>query len=76
MLQILKPCYITYEMEAAMADEKLRIGKKGKVREIAKKLSEIRNKPISKEVLKIVEEISERNKRSDKKIAGPTDVEI
>ena len=50
---------------------------KGGAKEVAKKLSEIRRKPISKEVLKIVSDISQRNKENQqKKIAKPDDVEV
>lgn len=59
-----------------MSEQKPRIGKKGAAREIAKKMSELRRKPISKDVLDIVEEISERNQKKNKKIAKPTDAEI
>jgi len=62
-----------------MSEQKPRIGKKGAGREIAKKLSELRRKPLSQKILNIVNEISEReqNKQKDeKKIAKPTDAEI
>ena len=59
-----------------MSEQKPKIGQKNAGREIAKKLGEIRRKPISKAVLDIVEEISERNKKQDKKIAKSEDAEI
>lgn len=55
-----------------MSEQKPRIGKKGAAREIAKKLSELRRKPISKGVLDIVEEMSERTQNRKKKIAKST----
>lgn len=54
-----------------MSEQKPRIGKKGAGRRIAQKLSEIRRKPISKEILEIVDEVSQRNKKGDKKVALP-----
>ena len=60
-----------------MSEQRPRIGKKGGAKEIAKKLTEIRRKPISKEILDIVAEISERNKKNQpKKIAKSGDAEI
>ncbi|MES2768570.1 MAG: hypothetical protein V4596_05425 [Bdellovibrionota bacterium] len=60
-----------------MSEQKPRIGKKGGAKEIAKKLTEIRRKPISKEIFDIVTEISERNRKSDnKKIAKSEDAEL
>lgn len=62
-----------------MSEQKPKIGIKGAGREIAKKLSEMRRKPLSKKILDIVNEISEREKsdqKSDKKIAKPTGAEI
>jgi len=59
-----------------MSEQKPKIGKKGAGREIAKKLSEMRRKPISQKILNIVNEISEREQKSQKKIAKSTDVEI
>ena len=76
MLQNEKLCYINNNQEDSMSEQKPRIGKKNAGRNIAKKLAELRRKPISKEVLDIVEEISERNKRQDKKIAKSGDAEI
>ncbi len=46
-----------------MSEQKPNIGKKGAGREIAKKLSEARRKPISKELINIVNEISEREQK-------------
>lgn len=58
-----------------MSEQKPRIGKKGAGREVAKALSEIRKKPISEKILNIVEEISEDEKKRDKKVATPPDAE-
>lgn len=49
-----------------MSEQKPRIGQKGAGREITKKLSEARRKPLSKELINIVNEISEREKRKRK----------
>lgn len=57
-----------------MANEKPKIGKKGALREVTKKLTELRKKPISKEVFEIVQENFDRNQKS-KKIAK-TDKEV
>ncbi len=51
-----------------MTNEKPKIGKKGALREVTKKLTELRKKPISKEVFEIVQENFDRNQKS-KKIA-------
>lgn len=59
-----------------MSEQKTKIGKKGAGREIAKKLSEMRHKPISQKILNIVNEISEREQKNQKKVAKSTDVEI
>jgi hypothetical protein len=60
-----------------MSEQKPRIGKKGGAKEIAKKLSEMRRKPLSKDLLQIIEEISEQNKKNQqKKIAKPDDAEL
>jgi len=56
-----------------MTEQKPKIGKKDAGRKIAKKLSDLRRKPISKKVLEIVEEISEQK---HKKIARSSDAEI
>lgn len=76
MLHVKKLCYIYPEKEGFMSEQKNRIGKKGGAREIAKQLSEIRKKPISNEVLQIVEEIGDARKKQEKKIAKSGDVEI
>jgi hypothetical protein len=53
-----------------------KLGKLGAVKSIAKKLTEVRKWPISKEVFEIVEENSKRNE-SRKKVAEPRgDLEI
>ena len=62
-----------------MSEQKPKIGKKGAGREIAKKLSEMRRKPLSQKILNIVNEISEREQqkqKDEKKIAKPKDAEI
>ncbi len=59
-----------------MSEQKPKIGKKGAGREIAKKLSEMRRKPLSQKILNIVNEISEREQKNQKKIAKSTDAEI
>lgn len=59
-----------------MTEKKPKIGKKGAGREIAKKLSEMRRKPLSRKILNIVNEISEREQKNQKKIAKSTDAEI
>ncbi len=59
-----------------MSEQTPKIGKKNAGREITKKLSEARRKPMSKELVDIVNEISEREQKKQKKIAAPTDVEI
>ena len=46
-----------------MSEQKPKIGKKGAGHEITKKLSEARRKPISKELINIVNEISEREQK-------------
>ena len=62
-----------------MSEQKPRIGKKGAGREIAKKLSEMRRKPLSQKILNVVNEISEREQKKqkdEKKIAKSKDAEI
>lgn len=59
-----------------MSEQKPKIGKKGAGREIAKKLSEMRRKPLSQKILNIVNEISEREQKNQKKIAKSIDAEI
>ena len=59
-----------------MSEQKPNIGTKGAGREITKKLSEARRKPISKELINIVNEISEREQKKQRKIAKPVDPEI
>lgn len=46
-----------------------KIGKKGAIKEVAKKLSELRKKPISKDVFEIVKENAKQDK--NKKVAKP-----
>ncbi len=59
-----------------MPKQKPRIGKINAGRKIAEKLSKLRRNPISKDVLDIVEEISERNQKNNKKIAKPNNADI
>ncbi len=59
-----------------MSEQKPKLGKKGAGREIAKKLSEMRRKPLSQKILNIVNEISEREQKNQKKIAKSIDAEI
>lgn len=62
-----------------MSEQKPKIGQKGAGREIAKKLSEMRRKPLSQKILNIVGEISEREQKKqkdEKKIAKNRDSEI
>ncbi len=55
-----------------MSEQKPKVGKKGAVKEVAKQLTELRKKPLSKKVFEIVQENYERNQR-DKKVAKPID---
>ena len=55
-----------------MSEQKPKIGKKGTIREIAKQLTELRKKPISKKVFDIVEENYRRGEKN-KKVAKPTE---
>ena len=41
-----------------MSEQKPKLGKKGALKEVAKKLTELRKKPLSKKVFDIVQEIS------------------
>lgn len=54
-----------------MFEQKPRIGKKGGAQEVAKKLRELRQKPISREIIQIVEESSESRKKQNKKVGRP-----
>ncbi len=54
-----------------MSEQKPKLGKKGAIREIAKQLTELRKKPLSKKVFEIVEENFERNQKN-RKVAKPT----
>ncbi len=49
-----------------MSEQKPKTGQKGAGREITKKLSDARRKPISKELINIVNEISEREQNKHK----------
>lgn len=52
-----------------MSEQKPKIGKKGGAREVAKMLTDIRKKPISKKVLQILEESNDVEKEQHKKVA-------
>lgn len=54
-----------------MTEQRSKIGKKGALKEVAKKLTELRKKPLSKKVFEIVQENYERN-QTNKKVAKPT----
>ena len=49
-----------------------KLGKKEEVKKVAKKLTELRDKPISKKVFEIVDENSKRL-NGNKKVAKPSD---
>ncbi len=51
-----------------MTEQQPKIGLKGAGRKITKKLSETRRKPLSKELMNIVNEISEREQKKLRKI--------
>lgn len=53
-----------------MSEQKYKIGKKGAIREVAKQLTDLRKKPLSKKIFEIVEENFERNQKN-KKAAKP-----
>ena len=62
-----------------MTNQKPKLGQKNAGREIAKKLSEVRRKPLSQKILNIVGEISEREQKrqnEEKKIAKINDTGI
>lgn len=52
-----------------MSEQKTKLGKKGAIHEIAKKLTELREKPVSPKVHEIVRENYERNQKDNKKVA-------
>lgn len=59
-----------------MSDQKPKLGKKGTLKEVTKKLTELRKKPLSKKIFEIVQENYERN-QANKKVAKPTgDLEV
>jgi hypothetical protein len=62
--------YIKQDKEPIMSEQKQVVGKKGTLKKIAKKLTEMRRKPLSKRVFEIVEE-SYRKNIEDKKTAKP-----
>lgn len=58
-----------------MSNSTPKIGKKGAIKDVAKKLTELRKKPLSGRVFEIVKEDAER--RRNKKVAkAPKDIEI
>ena len=54
-----------------MSEQKPKLGKKGALKEVAKKLTVLRKKPLSKKVFDIVQENFNRN-QTNKKVAKPT----
>lgn len=58
-----------------MSEQIPRVGKKDAGRRIAKKLSDNRRKPVSRKILDIVDEISERERQNQKKSATSRDAE-
>lgn len=59
-----------------MSEQKPKLGKKGAIREIAKQLTELRKKPLSKKVFEIIQENFEQNEKN-KKVAKPNgDLEV
>lgn len=59
------------QLEVYMTEQKPKIGKKGAIHEIAKKLTELRQKPISPKVHDIVRENFEKTQKENKKVAKP-----
>ena len=55
-----------------MTEQKAKIGKKVAIHDIAKKLTELRQKPISSRVHDIVRESYERTQKDNKKVAKPS----
>lgn len=53
-----------------MKNQNPKIGKKGAIKEVAKSLTELRKKPLSKKVFEIVHENYDRN-NTNKKVAKP-----
>ncbi len=53
-----------------MNNQNPKIGKKGAIKEVAKSLTELRKKPLSKKVFEIVQENYDRN-NTNKKVAKP-----
>lgn len=59
-----------------MNEKKLRIGKKGGAKKIAKEFAKIRKAPLSKDVFTIIEEHHKKDsKKPAKKSARPRDLE-
>lgn len=59
-----------------MSEQKPKLGKKGALKEVTKKLTELRKKPLSKKLFEIVQENYERN-QTNNKVAKPTgDLEV
>ncbi len=54
-----------------MENQKPMVGKKGSLRQVTKKFTELRKRPLSKEVFEIVQENFDRNQKN-KKIVKPT----
>ena len=53
-----------------MSEQKIKYGKKGALKDVAKKLTELRKKPLSKKVFEIVQENFNQN-QTNKKVAKP-----
>ncbi len=59
-----------------MFEQKPKLGKKGALKEVTNKLTELRKKPLSKKTFEIVQENYERN-QTNKKVAKSTgDLEV
>ena len=54
-----------------MSEQKIKYGKKGALKDVTKKLTELRKKPLSKKVFDIVQENFNQN-QPHKKVAKPT----
>lgn len=57
-----------------MSEQSPKIGKKGELKKVAKKLTELRNTPISEKVFEIVEEFYQSNQKR-KQVAKSRDRE-
>ena len=58
-----------------MADYKPRIGQKGGAKRLTEKLKKLREAPVSKEVIRILEEGSRIKKEKPRKIANQKDLD-